>query len=93
MFTFQIGQCTECIKDCNDSLVYNPRFFKSILRRAIAYENIENYKKAYEDYRLTIVMDPSQVNNLKFMIFTGSVIELYNALSIATKPPHSRSPI
>ena len=42
--------------------MYNPRFFKSVLRRAIAFENVENYKKAYEDYRLTIVMDSNQVS-------------------------------
>ncbi|KAL5248514.1 hypothetical protein ACHWQZ_G017637 [Mnemiopsis leidyi] len=70
----KIGQCTECIKDCNDSLVYNPRFFKSILRRAIAYENIENYKKAYEDYRLTIVMDPSQVSAQQGISRTSEIL-------------------
>ncbi|XP_063690979.1 sperm-associated antigen 1-like [Bolinopsis microptera] len=70
----KIGQCTESIKDCNDSLVLNPGFFKSVLRRAIAFENIENYKKAYEDYRLTILMDPSQVTAQQGVSRTSEIL-------------------
>ena len=71
----KIGDLTACIKDCNQSLEYNPKFVKSILRRAIAFESLENIKRAYEDFRLTVVMDSSQLTAHQGVTRTGNILK------------------
>ncbi|XP_035386796.1 sperm-associated antigen 1-like [Electrophorus electricus] len=45
------GSSSDCIADCNRALELQPLNVKVLLRRAMAYECLEYYHKAYMDYR------------------------------------------
>ncbi|XP_040586380.1 sperm-associated antigen 1 isoform X2 [Mesocricetus auratus] len=51
------GNCSGCIQDCNRALELRPFSVKPLLRRAMAYETIEKYGKAYVDYKTVLQMD------------------------------------
>ncbi|KAF6722731.1 Mitochondrial import receptor subunit TOM34 [Oryzias melastigma] len=51
------GNCTACVKDCDMSLELSPFNVKSLLRRAAAYEAVEQYRNAYVDYRTVLLID------------------------------------
>ncbi|XP_004680064.1 PREDICTED: sperm-associated antigen 1 [Condylura cristata] len=51
------GNCSDCIKDCNSSLELHPFSLKPLLRRATAYETLEQYRKAYVDYKIVLQID------------------------------------
>ncbi|XP_048214804.1 sperm-associated antigen 1 [Perognathus longimembris pacificus] len=51
------GNCSDCIQDCNRALELHPFSMKPLLRRAMAYETLEQYGKAYVDYRTVLQMD------------------------------------
>lgn len=51
------GNCGECVKDCSVSLDLVPFGFKSLLRRAAAYEALERYRLAYVDYKTVLQID------------------------------------
>ncbi|XP_051568922.1 mitochondrial import receptor subunit TOM34-like [Myxocyprinus asiaticus] len=51
------GNCSECIKDCSESLDLVPFGFKALLRRATAYEAMERYRQAYVDYKTVLQID------------------------------------
>uniref|UniRef100_A0A3P9I0M5 Translocase of outer mitochondrial membrane 34 n=1 Tax=Oryzias latipes TaxID=8090 RepID=A0A3P9I0M5_ORYLA len=51
------GNCTACVKDCDMSLELSPFNVKSLLRRAAAYEAVEQYRNAYVDYRTVLQID------------------------------------
>ncbi|XP_040908485.1 sperm-associated antigen 1A [Toxotes jaculatrix] len=51
------GNSTDCIQDCNKALELQPYSLKPLLRRAIAYESLERYRKAYVDYKTVLQMD------------------------------------
>ncbi|KAG8524087.1 Sperm-associated antigen 1, partial [Galemys pyrenaicus] len=51
------GNCSDCIKDCNSALELHPFSLKPLLRRATAYENLEQYGKAYVDYKTVLQID------------------------------------
>ncbi|XP_043834595.1 sperm-associated antigen 1 [Dromiciops gliroides] len=51
------GNCTGCIQDCNRALELHPFSIKPLLRRAVAYETVEQYRKAYVDYKTVLQID------------------------------------
>ncbi|XP_037329966.2 sperm-associated antigen 1A [Pungitius pungitius] len=53
------GDSSECIQDCNKALELQPYSLKPLLRRAMAHESLERYKKAYVDYKTVLQMDSS----------------------------------
>ncbi|KAF7690877.1 sperm-associated antigen 1A [Silurus meridionalis] len=53
------GNCTDCIQDCSSALELRPFSLKPLLRRAMAYEALERYKKAYVDYKTVLQIDSS----------------------------------
>ncbi|XP_040044824.1 sperm-associated antigen 1A [Gasterosteus aculeatus] len=53
------GNSSECIQDCNKALELQPYSLKPLLRRAMAHESLERYKKAYVDYKTVLQMDSS----------------------------------
>ncbi|XP_034466389.1 sperm-associated antigen 1-like isoform X1 [Hippoglossus hippoglossus] len=53
------GNSQECIQDCTRALELQPFFLKPLLRRAMAYESLERYRKAYVDYKTVLQIDIS----------------------------------
>ncbi|KAB5530614.1 hypothetical protein PHYPO_G00131350 [Pangasianodon hypophthalmus] len=53
------GNCTDCIQDCTSALELRPFSLKPLLRRAMAYESLERYRKAYVDYKTVLQIDSS----------------------------------
>ncbi|XP_060916120.1 sperm-associated antigen 1A [Labrus mixtus] len=53
------GNSTNCIQDCNKALELQPYSLKPLLRRAMAYESLERYRKAYVDYKTILQIDTS----------------------------------
>ncbi|XP_057591168.1 sperm-associated antigen 1 isoform X1 [Hippopotamus amphibius kiboko] len=51
------GNCSGCIQDCNRALELHPFSIKPLLRRATAYETLEQYQKAYVDYKTVLQID------------------------------------
>ncbi|KAM6171799.1 sperm-associated antigen 1 [Erethizon dorsatum] len=51
------GNCSGCIQDCNRALQLHPFSMKPLLRRAMAYETLEQYGKAYVDYKTVLQID------------------------------------
>ncbi|XP_070247959.1 sperm-associated antigen 1 [Myotis yumanensis] len=51
------GNCSGCIDDCNRALELHPFSVKPLLRRAMAYETLEKYQKAYVDYKTVLQID------------------------------------
>ncbi|XP_008573006.1 PREDICTED: sperm-associated antigen 1 [Galeopterus variegatus] len=51
------GNCSGCIEDCNRALELHPFSMKPLLRRAMAYETLEQYGKAYVDYKTVLQID------------------------------------
>ncbi|XP_065063184.1 sperm-associated antigen 1-like [Rhopilema esculentum] len=56
MCSSKIGDCKGCIKDATESIKLSPTA-KAFLRRASAYETIENYRYAYVDYQTAVSFD------------------------------------
>ncbi|XP_034400596.1 sperm-associated antigen 1A [Cyclopterus lumpus] len=53
------GNSSDCIQDCNKALELQPYSLKPLLRRAMAYESLERYIKAYVDYKTILQIDTS----------------------------------
>ncbi|KTF88900.1 hypothetical protein cypCar_00027972 [Cyprinus carpio] len=53
------GNSTDCIQDCTRALELRPFSLKPLLRRAMAYETLERYRKAYVDYKTVLQIDVS----------------------------------
>ncbi|CAO2602502.1 Sperm-associated antigen 1 [Lemmus lemmus] len=51
------GNCSGCVQDCNRALELHPFSVKPLLRRATAYETLEQYGKAYVDYKTVLQID------------------------------------
>ncbi|KAM9198636.1 sperm-associated antigen 1 [Dugong dugon] len=51
------GNCSGCVQDCNRALELHPFSMKPLLRRAMAYETLEQYQKAYVDYKTVLQID------------------------------------
>uniref|UniRef100_G1SGC3 Sperm-associated antigen 1 n=1 Tax=Oryctolagus cuniculus TaxID=9986 RepID=G1SGC3_RABIT len=51
------GNCSGCIEDCNRALELQPFSVKPLLRRALAFETLEQYGKAYVDYKTVLQID------------------------------------
>lgn len=51
------GNSTDCIQDCTKALELQPFSLKPLLRRAMAYESLERYRKAYVDYKTVLQLD------------------------------------
>nr|XP_020453171.1 sperm-associated antigen 1A-like isoform X1 [Monopterus albus]XP_020453172.1 sperm-associated antigen 1A-like isoform X1 [Monopterus albus] len=51
------GSSTDCINDCTKALELQPYSLKPLLRRAMAYESLERYRKAYVDYKTVLQLD------------------------------------
>ncbi|KAG7279954.1 hypothetical protein CRUP_025206 [Coryphaenoides rupestris] len=51
------GNSADCIQDCTRSLELQPYALKPLLRRAMAYETLERYRKAYVDYKTVLQID------------------------------------
>lgn len=48
----------ECIADCNEVLAIQPNHIKALIRRAQAYESMEKYQKALDDFQAASRQDP-----------------------------------
>ncbi|XP_034029742.1 sperm-associated antigen 1 [Thalassophryne amazonica] len=53
------GNSLDCIQDCSRALELQPFSLKPLLRRAMAYESLERYRKAYVDYKTVLQIDSS----------------------------------
>uniref|UniRef100_A0A672N9X2 Sperm-associated antigen 1A-like n=2 Tax=Sinocyclocheilus grahami TaxID=75366 RepID=A0A672N9X2_SINGR len=53
------GSSADCIQDCTRALELRPFSLKPLLRRAMAYETLERYSKAYADYKTVLQIDTS----------------------------------
>uniref|UniRef100_A0A8C5GFV5 RNA-polymerase II-associated protein 3-like C-terminal domain-containing protein n=1 Tax=Gouania willdenowi TaxID=441366 RepID=A0A8C5GFV5_GOUWI len=53
------GNSHDCIQDCTRALELQPFSLKPLLRRAMAYESLERYRKAYIDYKTVLQIDTS----------------------------------
>ncbi|XP_041843536.1 sperm-associated antigen 1-like isoform X2 [Melanotaenia boesemani] len=53
------GNSQDCIQDCTRALELQPFSLKPLLRRAMAYESLERYQKAYVDYKTVLQIDIS----------------------------------
>uniref|UniRef100_H3D704 Sperm associated antigen 1 n=1 Tax=Tetraodon nigroviridis TaxID=99883 RepID=H3D704_TETNG len=53
------GNSQDCIQDCTKALELQPFSLKPLLRRAMAYESLERYRKAYVDYKTVLQIDTS----------------------------------
>lgn len=51
------GNCQDCIQDCTRALELQAFSLKPLLRRAMAYESLERYRKAYVDYKTVLQID------------------------------------
>uniref|UniRef100_H3CUS1 Sperm associated antigen 1a n=1 Tax=Tetraodon nigroviridis TaxID=99883 RepID=H3CUS1_TETNG len=51
------GSSADCIQDCTKALELQPYSLKALLRRAMAYESLERYRKAYVDYKTVLQID------------------------------------
>ncbi|XP_068937089.1 sperm-associated antigen 1 [Petaurus breviceps papuanus] len=51
------GNCSGCVEDCNRALELHPFSIKPLVRRAVAYETMEQYRKAYVDYKTVLQID------------------------------------
>ncbi|XP_072226652.1 sperm-associated antigen 1A [Leuresthes tenuis] len=51
------GNSNDCIDDCTKALELQPYSLKPLLRRAMAYESLERYRKAYVDYKTVLQID------------------------------------
>ncbi|XP_071378217.1 sperm-associated antigen 1A [Centroberyx affinis] len=51
------GNSADCIQDCTRALELQPYSLKPLLRRAMAYESLERYRKAYVDYKTVLQID------------------------------------
>jgi stress-induced-phosphoprotein 1 len=52
----------QVIADCEEALLIDPNHVKGLLRRAIAYEGLEQWQKALEDYQLVNRQSPGMSN-------------------------------
>ncbi|KAK9513230.1 hypothetical protein VZT92_026779 [Zoarces viviparus] len=55
------GNSQECIQDCTRALELQSFSLKPVLRRAMAYESLERYRKAYVDYKTVLQIDSGVV--------------------------------
>ncbi|XP_061185926.1 sperm-associated antigen 1-like [Saccostrea echinata] len=53
------GDCATAVKDCTSSLELVPHSIKPLLRRGNAFELLENFRKAYIDYKHVLNIDSS----------------------------------
>ncbi|TRY55581.1 hypothetical protein DNTS_005351, partial [Danionella cerebrum] len=53
------GNSSDCIEDCTRALELHPFSLKPLLRRAMAYDSLERYRKAYVDYKTVLQIDMS----------------------------------
>ncbi|KAL2084785.1 hypothetical protein ACEWY4_020303 [Coilia grayii] len=53
------GNSSDCITDCTKALELQPFSLKPLLRRAMAYESLERYRKAYVDFKTVLQIDNS----------------------------------
>ncbi|XP_068179654.1 sperm-associated antigen 1-like [Antennarius striatus] len=51
------GNNQDCIQDCTRALELQAFSLKPLLRRAMAYESLERYRKAYVDYKTVLQID------------------------------------
>ncbi|CAL1584735.1 unnamed protein product [Knipowitschia caucasica] len=51
------GNSTDCIQDCTKALELQPFSLKPLLRRAMALESLERYRRAYVDYKTVLQLD------------------------------------
>ncbi|XP_015235973.1 PREDICTED: sperm-associated antigen 1A-like [Cyprinodon variegatus] len=51
------GNSRDCIQDCDKALELQPFSLKPLLRRALANESLERYRKAYVDYKMVLQID------------------------------------
>ena len=61
MCSLKSGNDKDCIANCSQVLELKPLDVKALIRRATAYEHMEKYKLAYEDFRAAQTADWSAV--------------------------------
>merc|ERR1712060_991799 len=56
----QLGDYKTVVKDCSRALALLPKpRLKPLMRRALAYENLERYEDAAFDFRAALALDPT----------------------------------
>lgn len=64
----------DVISDCTNALAIDPRYIKALLRRAVAYENLENHQEAlYGTFTMILIV---------FFVFLFTVLLDYTLLNI-----------
>ncbi|KAL1767844.1 sperm-associated antigen 1 [Sigmodon hispidus] len=82
------GNCSSCIQDCNRALELHPFSVKPLLRRAMAYETLEQYGKAYVDYKTVLqINDGVQLASSSVNRITKILMELDGPEWRAKLPP------
>eukprot|EP00731_Ephydatia_muelleri_P010755 Em0005g1341a len=51
------GSLAKCVEDCTRSLSLSPLNVKTVIRRAQAYDSMEKYQQAYNDFQLVLKID------------------------------------
>ena len=62
---FHLGKFAECIDSCSGALTLNPLYEKALYRRALAYEQINEFENAISDIEKMIELNPSHKSSLK----------------------------
>jgi len=54
----QLYKSTDVVSDCTEALKLNPNHVKALIRRGQAYESLEKFQKALEDFRSATYLAP-----------------------------------
>jgi len=55
----QLYEPTKVVAECGEALNIEPDNTKALLRRGFAYESLEKYRQAYDDFNKVMSLDPS----------------------------------
>ncbi|KAJ1968577.1 TOM (translocase of outer membrane) complex component, partial [Dimargaris xerosporica] len=53
----ELGDHTKTIDDCNSAIKLNPTYVKALARRASAYEKMDEYRAALDDFTTACILD------------------------------------
>ena len=62
---FHLRRFTECIESCSEALTINPLYEKALFRRALAYEQTEEFEHALSDIEKLIEVNASHESTSK----------------------------
>jgi len=55
----QLYNHNEVVKDCTEALKLQPQNVKALVRRALAYEALERFQHALDDFRAVLLLEPN----------------------------------